>query len=77
MLRQAREEKGVSQRELGRRLAAHHNFVSSVEMGDRVLNFVEVRAWCLALGISWIEFTREVDALLAQIDDSQPIEPSV
>ena len=54
----------MSQRELGRRLGVHHNFVSSCEMGDRALNFVEVRQWCRALGLSWVEFTRAVDDLL-------------
>jgi hypothetical protein len=34
-------------------------------MGDRSLNYVEVRAWCQALDISWLDFTQNVDELLA------------
>ncbi|RYG60206.1 XRE family transcriptional regulator [bacterium] len=67
-LRLAREAKNLSQRELGRRLGVHHNFVSSCEMGDRTLSYVEVRAWCRALEVDWTEFTRSVDALLAAAD---------
>ncbi len=65
LLKREREERGLSQRELGRRLGRHHNFVSSCEMGDRTLNFVEVRAWILGLGLDWVEFTRKVDQALA------------
>ncbi len=65
LLKREREERGLSQRELGRKLDRHHNFVSSCEMGDRTLNFVEVRAWCLALELDWVEFTRKVDEALA------------
>ena len=39
-------------------------------MGDRSLNYIEVREWCLALEVSWVDFTREVDALL-QVEDQE------
>lgn len=70
-LRQAREDKGVTQRELGRRLEQHHNFVSSCEMGDRVLNFVEVRAWCRALDVPWLEFSAKLDERLTELDSTE------
>jgi transcriptional regulator with XRE-family HTH domain len=76
-LRKTREEAGVGQRELARRLGKHHTFVGLCETGQRQLTVLELRDWCLALGISWVDFTREVDALLAQIDDSQPTEQSI
>jgi hypothetical protein len=38
-------------------------------MGDRSLNFIEVRSWCRALEISWVDFTREMDAALDGVDD--------
>jgi len=66
-----REDKGLSQRELGRRLGVHHNFVSSCEMGDRALNIIEVRAWCVALGISFPEFVGELDALLTEQENEK------
>ena len=83
LLKEEREERKLSQRELGRRLGKHHNFVSSCEMGDRTLNFVEVRAWVLAMNLSWVEFTQKVDEALAaqgelpasQTDASSPSSP--
>ena len=66
-----REGEGLSQRELGRRLGVHHNFVSSCEMGDRSLNLIEVRAWCRALGVSFPEFARELDELLAESEKAE------
>ena len=68
LLKQEREKRGLSQRQLSDLLDRHHNFVSSCEMGDRMINFVEVRAWCLALDLDWIEFTRKVDEELAKQD---------
>jgi hypothetical protein len=43
-------------------------------MGDRVLNFVEVRDWCRALEISWIEFTQMIDESLENVQDQKPWE---
>lgn len=42
----------------------HHTYVNLCESGERQLNIIELREWCQALGISWVEFTREIDALL-------------
>lgn len=50
-------------------MGVHSNFVSSCEMGDRSLNFVEVRAWCRALDVSWVEFTREMDEMLGGVEE--------
>lgn len=40
-------------------------------MGDRSLNIIEVRAWCAALGISFPEFVRELDALLTEQENEK------
>lgn len=40
-------------------------------MGDRALNFIEVRAWCGALEISWVEFTQQVDEALSQLPNEE------
>ena len=71
LLKKERLKRGLSQRQLSERLGRHHNFVSSCEMADWVINFTEVRAWCEALGLDWVEFTRTVDqALAAQGENS-------
>lgn len=53
-------------------MGVHSNFVSSCEMGDRALNFVEVRAWCRALGVPWVEFTLEMDQMLGDVEEQPP-----
>ena len=65
LLKKERVAKDLSQRQLGKLLGKHHNFVSACEMGDRTLNFVEVRAWVMVLGLDWVEFTRKVDEAIA------------
>ncbi|WP_440224970.1 helix-turn-helix domain-containing protein [Dokdonella sp. MW10] len=50
VLRQAREELGVSQSALGERLGNTQTFVSKVERGERRLDVAEFVEWCQALG---------------------------
>jgi transcriptional regulator with XRE-family HTH domain len=45
-LREIRIEKGISQRELSRRLRQVHNFINAVENGKRKLLFDEFLAIC-------------------------------
>ena len=63
-LRLARQEKGVSQRELSRRLNWHWSRLIRSENGERAMTIIEVRAVCEALEISVVEFARELDAVL-------------
>lgn len=41
-----REQAGVSQRELARRLGRAHSYVGRIEMGDRRLDLPEFCEWC-------------------------------
>lgn len=49
VLVQVREEAGVSQRELARRLKRAHSYISRVELGDRRLDVPEFIEWCECL----------------------------
>ena len=80
-LRLARMEAKISQRELARRIGAHHSRVvrSEAQPPQRALDIIEVRAICQALQISVVDFTRELEAALsesstdtANIDASSP-----
>ena len=62
LLRAVREELGVTQVELAARLKATQSFVSKCERGDRRLDFVELRAWCGALGVSLKDFVVRFEA---------------
>ncbi len=60
-LRRAREEKGINQAELARRLKLHQTAVSKFEIGDRLLDVVRLRAWCKALGVDFLTVLKDWD----------------
>ncbi len=61
LLRRAREAAGVTQAEFARRLGQSQSFVSKCERGERRLDIVELRQFCLVLKISFTGFVRKVD----------------
>jgi transcriptional regulator with XRE-family HTH domain len=73
-LRAARVRAGVTQEELARRLGRKQSFVSKCERGERRLDVVEARAFCVALGVSFPRFVAALDKEAAGWDRS-PSEP--
>jgi transcriptional regulator with XRE-family HTH domain len=61
LLRQAREEAGLVQVDLARKLGRNQGFVSKYELGDRRLDLLDLAEICDALGISFIEFAKRFD----------------
>ena len=63
VIRQAREDLGVTQGMLGERLGNTQTFVSKVERGERRLDVVEFVEWCQALDVPpediFVTFLRE------------------
>jgi transcriptional regulator with XRE-family HTH domain len=51
ILRAAREEQGITQRQLSARLKRDKNFVQLVESGERLLDVVEYLQYCKVLRI--------------------------
>jgi transcriptional regulator with XRE-family HTH domain len=64
ILRTAREEAGLSQEGLAKRLGETQSFISKVERGERRLDVVELRAFCRALKISFPAFVSKLDRAL-------------
>ena len=64
--RAARKSAGVTQIELAKRLDETQSFVSKCERGERRIDVVELREFCRALGITFSEFTRRLDASMAR-----------
>ncbi len=64
MLREARADARLSQRALAAKLEKPQSYVHKCEVGDRQLNVVELREWCEALGLPWIEFLQRFDERL-------------
>jgi transcriptional regulator with XRE-family HTH domain len=63
-LRNAREEKGLTQTEVAERLGQTQSFVSKVERGERRLDVVELRAFCYALGVGLPSFVNRIERAL-------------
>lgn len=58
-LRELRLSKGLTQADLANRLDKPQSFVSKVERAERLLDAVELRQWCIALGIDVVKVVRD------------------
>jgi transcriptional regulator with XRE-family HTH domain len=75
LLREARKEAGLTQRQVASRFRHHQAFVSRSETGERRLDIIEVRAFCKALGVPFREFVGRLEDELereAQPEQSHP-----
>ena len=63
-LRNAREEKGLTQTDVAERLGKTQSFVSKVELGERRIDIVELRAFCQAIGVGFSTFITRIDKVL-------------
>ncbi len=66
LLRDTREEAGLSQADLGERLGESQSFISKCERGERRLDIVELHAFCRALGVSFHRFAGQVEKALGR-----------
>lgn len=64
-LRKARETNGLTQTEVGERIGQTQSFVSKVERGERRLDAVELRAFCIAIGVPFHSFVSDLETALA------------
>lgn len=60
ILRRAREERGVTQRQLSARLKRDKNFVQLVESGERALDVIEYLQYAKALRVDPLEVMRQL-----------------
>ncbi|MAT72892.1 MAG: transcriptional regulator [Planctomycetaceae bacterium] len=66
LLRTRREEAGLTQEELARRLKVSQSSLSKWERGDRRIDLVQLRSWCQATGCSLAEFINQFEKRLAR-----------
>jgi transcriptional regulator with XRE-family HTH domain len=64
LLRQIRVDAGLRQVDLAKRLGAPQSFVSKYETGERMLDILEIRAICQAVGITLEKFARKLEQSL-------------
>jgi transcriptional regulator with XRE-family HTH domain len=62
LLRVAREDAGMTQAELGKRLGQTQSFVSKCERGERRLDVIELRHFCKALGADFPKLIASIDS---------------
>jgi len=55
-----RTEAGMTQRELARRVARAHSYVSRIEKGDRRLDVAEMIQWCEVLGADPVQVMKRI-----------------
>lgn len=68
LLRSARSEAGLTQRQLAARLQRPQSFVSKVESGERRCDVVEFREICHALGADPVQFMAALEAALVPVN---------
>ena len=64
MLKQSRLDAGLSQVELADRLSVNQSVVSKNERGERRMDVLELRDWCLAVRTPFPEFVAALDGKL-------------
>ena len=66
MLRELRQEKGLTQAQVAQRLGSPQSYVSKYETGERRLDFVETVFVCEALDIPLEDFVKAFSTKLAK-----------
>lgn len=70
MLMQARKEAGLTQEQLADRLEVRQAFISSYERGGRMLDVLELRQVCKALGIRFLDFMARLESDLEKLEET-------
>lgn len=69
-LRAAREEAGLTQREVARRLGRSQSFVAKAEQGQNRVDVAQLVNLCAAVEIPLLEFMRRYEAALSAQGES-------
>ena len=60
-LRETREDKGITQVQLGKLIDENQDFISKVETFERRLDVIELRIICSALKVSFPKFVQDFE----------------
>ncbi len=69
-LRAARENAGLTQYDLAHRLGRSQSFVGKCELGERRLDLVQLRDFCIALEVPFLEFVQRFEMAIAENSDT-------
>jgi transcriptional regulator with XRE-family HTH domain len=67
-LRRVREVAGVTQAELANRLGITQSALSKWERGERRMDIIEVRNYCLAMEIDFLAFITDIERHLVELE---------
>ena len=65
LLKQARLDRGLSQVELAARLGINQSVVSKNERGERRMDVLELRQWCRAVEVPFVDFVAVLEDTLS------------
>lgn len=68
LLRDSRTSAGLTQAQLSAQLRRAQSFVSDVERGQRRLDLVQLRDWCVAIGTSLPKLVRDFEQRIEAAD---------
>ena len=72
LMKQVRQNAGLSQLELSQRLEVPQSRISDYERGQRQMDLMELRQYCQAVGITVVDFVTRFDGLLEEGDTQVP-----
>lgn len=65
LIREYREKKNLTQKELADKIGTDQTFISKIEIGERRVDVIELRIICLALDVSLIEFINHLESTIS------------
>lgn len=66
LLRQIREENGITQVDLAASLGVTQSYVSKIERGERMVDIVQLRTICHMIGTTLPKFVEQLEMRLAK-----------
>ena len=73
--RTARKSAGLTQEAMAQRLGEYQIFMSRCERGERRVDVIELRAFCRAMGVPFVQFVQELDTALTEMEAQAPTPP--
>ena len=68
LLRQVRQDAGLTQAEMAARLGVNQSWISYYERGSRKLDMLQVRQICVAAGIPLAQFAAMLDKAISEVE---------
>ena len=68
LLRQVRQDAGLTQAEMAARLGVNQSWISYYERGSRKLDMLQIRQICVAVGVPIAEFAAMLDKAIEEVE---------